>query len=1261
MNQIIRSVLDGEVISPNETIRVVGKTRPLVSERIEREVALGLSLSEILEEVLPEVGDRHPLLVSIDDHVIPQENWRKVRPKRGTTVTFTPVVHGSQMRTVLGTVAAVAAIVIASFIVGPQVLALTGMTAALVKAAIAGGIMLASTYALNALFPIRPPDTSATVGGSVNSIQGAQNQANPFGAVPVVLGRHRQSPYFAAKPYTEIVGGDQYLRLLFCLGYGPLQIEDLKIGETPISSFTGVTVEIRQGFEDDDPITIYPGQVDEVSLQIELDAPFDPFNPNPGAWQTQTTDAETDQISIDVTAVDGIFATDPQGDEVAFVVAVHAEYRAVGSVGAWTAIPTLVFTRSLAPQRQGRIVDVSRGQYDVRTRRATGRGIPQYTKDKIVWTAIRSFRNDPPVNFPKPLALIALRIKATGQLSGTIDTFNCITTSLVNAYSGSGSAWNADTASQNPADLFRHVLQSPANERAESDARIDLDSLQAWHTYCVSKGFKFNQVITQAGSLFSKLNDIASAGRAVPLWINGKWGVSWDRPDASIVQHFTPANSWDMQGLHPYAALPHGWRVSFINERNGFTTDERIVYDDGYDTTNATLFEGIQFPGVTDPDLVWKHGRFHIAQARLRPETITLSAGWEHLICTRGDRVRVTHDVLMIGLQSGRVKSVDGQSVTLDQKVTLENGKTYAFRFRVPEDARSIDRSVVPTAAGDYDILELSGDLSLVKRSTLYAFGESDRTDAVYRVKGIAPQKDLAATITLVDDAPAISQADEGEIPEYVPNVTIPPDPYTLPPRDLRYSELIDGQGATARALVHLYWQVPRFGNIQSFEVQMQDVDNGGDWAIVGSVAPPATTIDIPITRAGVVSFRVRCIFQGGAASTWASIENVNILALSTPPTDIKNLHQRTVDGQTALDWAVLDDKRLIYYEVRKGSTWDTALVVGDAITQPPWSTTGDGIYHVRPYVLSPFGARIYSENAVSISIVDSILSRNIIVERDEQATGWNAGVGLDGGVIDGGFIRTDPSSSISQPFAEAIVEQLDLDGVKIAIFVSGQIVDVGRLAECRFWTEYDAVGVLQSADFLGTSDFLGQADVLGASPTRQIRAFPIWRFGGPEDTDVFAPADIFAESDIFTAGITWGEWVAIASGAQVARYFQPGLVLITDAVEVNATGTKFKWFVDVPDRTDDYTNLNVPDTGLAINFFPRGYDGEPPPGAVAIAFKGGPNNASVPHVQRAIVDGTTGDEVEVSDITLAGCTIHVLNDGNAVARAGVNLLVRGY
>lgn len=119
--------------------------------------------------------------------------------------------------------------------------------------------------------------------------------------------------------------------------------------------------------------------------------------------------------------------------------------------------------------------------------------------------------------------------------------------------------------------------------------------------------------------------------------------------------------------------------------------------------------------------------------------------------------------------------------------------------------------------------------------------------------------------------------------------------------------------------------------------------------------------------------------------------------------------------------------------------------------------------------------------------------------------------------------------------------------------------------------------------------------------------------------------------------------------------------MLITDDATTDATGTKFRWFVDVPDRNDDYTELAVPDTGLAVTFYSGGFDGSPPGGLTPIPFNGGPNGALVPHVQRAIINGTNGDEVKVTNLTLAGCTVHVVNAGSNVARSGVNLLVRGY
>ena len=47
----------------------------------------------------------------------------------------------------------------------------------------------------------------------------------------------RTVPPLGALPYTETVGDTQYLRMLFVWGYGPLEISDLRIGETPLSEF----------------------------------------------------------------------------------------------------------------------------------------------------------------------------------------------------------------------------------------------------------------------------------------------------------------------------------------------------------------------------------------------------------------------------------------------------------------------------------------------------------------------------------------------------------------------------------------------------------------------------------------------------------------------------------------------------------------------------------------------------------------------------------------------------------------------------------------------------------------------------------------------------------------------------------------------------------------------------------------------------------------------------------------------------------------
>jgi hypothetical protein len=57
--------------------------------------------------------------------------------------------------------------------------------------------------------------------------------------------------------------------------------------------------------------------------------------------------------------------------------------------------------------------------------------------------------------------------------------------------------------------------------------------------------------------------------------------------------------------------------------RANYQQDEVVVYDDGFDAGNATKFEQLQIPGCADAEMAWKLGRYHLAVARLRPNTYT--------------------------------------------------------------------------------------------------------------------------------------------------------------------------------------------------------------------------------------------------------------------------------------------------------------------------------------------------------------------------------------------------------------------------------------------------------------------------------------------------------------------------------------------------------------------------------------------------------------------------------------------------------------
>ena len=1221
-----------DYILPGEGLTLIVVPHPLLQQRRSIDVVpLGRSLAELVRRArnIADLPGRVEVTLG-DGGVVPEALWTRVRPKAGAIVVVRSVAEfggdNTLVRTVLGAAVTVA-----------------GLFATAVNPLLGAAVTIGGQLAINALFPVAPPVLAKqqSVGSSSSptySISGGQNVADPYGVVPEIEGRHRVYPKLGAQWYTEFVGADQYLIGLVVWGYGPKEVSGIKIGETPIENFDDLQIETRLGYPDDAPVTLYPSEVVQEDLSVEITAT--------GGAEVRTTAADIDVISVDVVAPSGMLRVDGNGVAQTYTVQLRVDTRAAGSADPWVPLGTLTFTgRSGDPIRQCLRVAVAAGQYDVQvSKTSTDYAGTDQVSEQVVWTALRGFRSSQPISFDKPLAHSAIRIRASSQLTGQIDSLNGMVATRCKAFNGA--AWADDTVSNWPPDLFRHVLQGPANARPKPDSRINIANLERWWAYCVAKGFRCNIVFDSPGSVLDRLKAIAACGRAAVTRTDGMYDVIWDEPDAPIVQHFTPRNSRDFSSQRAYLNPPHAFRIRFVNETAGYVQDERIVYDDGYNAdgsgglTAATLFEsGIEFPGVTDPALIWRHGRFHIAQARLRPETYQLTTDFEWLVARRGDRVRASHDVVLWGLGAGRVKSVtagDNDQVTLDEPVTMVADKTYSIRFRAA-DGTSILRTVI-TDAGDRTTLTLDGHHDLpAAAGDLFMFGETGSETVVLRVLSIRPGPDFSAVLTLVDDAPEISLADQGAIPAFDSQITIPSDPFTAAPVGLAVTEAYEGvDGATATGAL-LTWETVAGERPVSFEVEYRDDDGDKVWRLAASspVVAPLKATFLPGLLQGTWSFRVRCIFADGSASKWAELARVAITSgagLQLP--NVMNVVTSYDDATATISWDPVKFSKLdVFYEVRKGESWETGLLYGPNLAQPRFKIAGNGTYWIAAKAQPLPGITIYSAVPSSIAIAGAILVRNVVATLHEHADGWD-GV-LTDCTIDGEVLKTDAANTI------AYYE-----------LAAGKIFDINFLRRMRIDAAVKAVGVPVTQNVLDDPDFLNNPHVLSAGSSAFVEAWVEISVAGDVDNDVFAAGDVFVAPDVFAGGAVFGPYQKFAPGEFEGRFFKLRAAFRSLSDAVYAALTEFDITGDVPDRIDHYSGLAIAAAGTSITFKPNG-------SATAKEFKAGPGTDALPHYQ-VTWNNTAGDELVVSDLSTAGMTIQILNGGAPQDRVA-NIEVQGW
>ena len=956
-----------EGIVPN-TVRVCIAMGPVHSVLMEYDNPAGHRVADMLPLDEPTLN----VVVAINGVVVPRAYWAKVRTRAGTriTITIVPSGGGGDSKGIFRIVAMLALTVITGGIAGGAMAGMlgAGFAAGSVGAvALSVGVGMVGTLAINAMMP--PPKQPApefTSTKDIPSISGGSNQLRPYSRKRAVLGTHVVTPDLGARYYTEIVGGEQYLRMHLIVANGPVAIDQIKFENTPAESYNNVEIEIREGWADDAPQTLYPRKVGEEQFGVTLNSY--------GDSAIRTTEKNTAQSTLEFTAPGGLGRFEKDGSGLNRVrVLFELEMRPTGSGdNAWQRVMDFepigpvtaggvntaddgyldgaftVAAKQAELLRFGVTINhPTPGQWDFRPTRLrsmestnennTKAADAERMSAKITWGILRSISadNEPLSVGDVPQATITMRIKASNELGNTVPVVTCRARNYVRVWNGAAWEWKIDS---NCAWQYYHAYtHESVNPRPVPDAEMDLDTIVDWADDCRLLGLMFNAEV-RAGILLELVQRVAAVGRARRYRNGDKISVVRDLPQNGPVATFAGRNSWDHEINGDLVKRPHALRVKYDDVDNG-GQNEVLVYNRGFDETTATEFEVLDVSyGVTDPDQAYKAGRYHFAESILRPETGQFSTDMRNIRCQPGHLIHVQITMALIGQGDARVIQVLGgedglvEAVVLDSAVVIEDDRPYEIRF-TRDDGSEVVRDI-DLAPGKHTRIVLAAAAPGIAQGNHAVFGEADKATIPVLVRDILRERgtDMFATIVWKPSAPEIHDLEDQPLPEgYNTRISAPANLAAIAPERPIVEQVRSDESVLIKALD---------GSLSPRIVI--------DYRLVSSLAPSVGRVAVRYRAAGDTYWRtvrdqptgsiaIDGVRQGeryqlefaaesiyGAPTGWLALAEETVVGKSTPPPAVANLRAVREEAAVRVEWddPVVADVADTRVEIYRDGEW---------------------------------------------------------------------------------------------------------------------------------------------------------------------------------------------------------------------------------------------------------------------------------------------------------------------------------------------------
>lgn len=697
--------------------------------------------------------------------------------------------------------------------------------------AIKGGAYLVGTALVNALLPApKSPSTlqaaALSAPSPTYSLQAQGNAARLEAAIPEQFGRMAAYPDFAAQPYQEFSGNEQYLYQLLCIGRGDYEIEQIRVEDTPISSFEEITYEV---VGPNQPLTLFPANVISspevagqdvlckaatynqagttltvtlashglgVGKQVYLNftsgsaasgtysvvsAPTQNtftvsrasattsgnvnVSPWVGPFVASAPETSANRLAVDYVLARGLYYANDNGSLTEVSLTLVAEMRLINESGVAIG-PWTDFARQTYTAATS-----TPQRFSERSLVFPGRYEMRVRREDVEQTDTRYGHHAQWIGLRAYLAdsrtfgdvtLLAMRLRASNNLS--LQASRKINVICTRKLP----AWNGSGFSApQPSRSIAWAIAYTCKQMGLPDSQIDLAGLLALDQIWSARGDTFDGRFDNFLGFWEAASKIAAAGRAKPFMQGGVFRIVRDQVQSIPVALYSTRNilkgSFGVTYMMPTDDTADAVDVGYFDMLKWAPAKVRAKLSGSL----AAKPSKVDLFGVVSRDQAFREGMYIAAANRYRRKIIKFATEMEGFIPSFGDLIAIQHDLPSWG-QSGEIVQWNATTrvATLSEKITFSAGVHYmALRKR----DGSLDGPYQVSATADpFQVI-----FQAVPAITPLTGGNQERTHFVFglgdgyrqraRVLSVKPTGQYRVEIEAVNEDDRVHSADTGE------------------------------------------------------------------------------------------------------------------------------------------------------------------------------------------------------------------------------------------------------------------------------------------------------------------------------------------------------------------------------------------------------------------------------------------------------------------------------------------------------------------